>query len=204
MKVRNVGKIMIAKGIDLDRDIYSGESTQVKPGFEQSERILAMIASGAVVPSDIVNIKVGESTVAIQPGIKDPFAEFGAPVQLPPRVRNIQRIQEEQEAREKLGQELPLPEPVVEKEVITSQLLDDTQKVDVLENPKPEPKPEAIDELMEFLNRKGSVRLRFVEKMIDLRALRAALAATPRSGSIRRALEARIVLLSNVPEKFDL
>ena len=204
MKVRNVGKIMIAKGIDLDRDIHSGESTQVKPGFEQSERILAMIASGAVVPSDIVNIKVGESTVAIQPGIKDPFAEFGAPVQLPPRVRNIQRIQEEQEAREKLGQELPLPEPVVEKEVITSQLLDDTQKVDVLENPKPEPKPEAIDELMEFLNRKGSVRLRFVEKMIDLRALRAALAATPRSGSIRRALEARIVLLSNVPEKFDL
>jgi hypothetical protein len=193
MRVRNVGRIMIAKGLELDRDIYAGEMTQVKPGFEQSERILAMINSKAVDVVDLVNIKVGTSTVAAQPGAVDPFSEFGKEMPLPKRVVEQQKASEryaaEQEAEVKKTE--IRPEGVEDVEAITSQLLSQAEKTTVLEDPKAK---ETADELTEFLRRNGGARMKFIEEMNDVQALKI-IAESAKTDRTKQAAEARLKML---------
>jgi hypothetical protein len=193
MRVRNIGRIMIAKGLELDRNIYPGEATQVKPGFERSERVLAMINTKAVEAADVVNVKTGTSTVAVQPGVIDPFSEFGKEMPLPKRVIEQQKASEryaaEQEAEAKKTE--IRPGGVEDVEAITSQLLTQTEKTTLLEEPKSK---ETADEMTEFLRRNGGARLKFIEEMNDVQALKI-IAESAKTDRTKQAAETRLKTL---------
>jgi len=225
MKVRNIGRIMIAKGIDLDRDIYPGEITQVKDGFEQCERIKAAIHSGSLEPMDVVNIKSQGGTVSVQPGSFDPFADFGKDIPLP---RRVVAHQEASKLTEKptvwtvplddLGEtSLPLPMAAVkqleieetvkdpievkeEVEAITSQLIG---KVEEKVSTPPVAEEPKIDEFAEFFRRKGQSRLHFIREMTDLKALRQVLISA-RGTKSKQALTARIAELSHIIQEGEV
>jgi len=200
MKVRNVGRIVIAKGIELDRDINPGETTQVKPGYEQSERVLSMIHSGSLVAISITNIKSQGSTVAVQPGVEDPFAEFGKPLPLPTLTLKLQQANEEFSNKE--TEEVFKPEPAPEiKEAITSQLIGEKEKTTFLNSPPNEPidntpsqQPVEQDEMTEFLRRNGGARIKFIQQMKNTDILRSLLDIT-KTEKTRQVLEARLKTL---------
>jgi hypothetical protein len=214
---------MVAKGIELDRDIYPGEITQVKLGFEQSERIKAAVHSGSLEPMDIVNIKSQGGTIAVQPGSVDPLSDFGRDLPLPKRVIAHQEANKLTDKKpeawtvplDSLGEkDLPLPSPaakqmadkpveepveedVEEQDVITSQLLKVEEETLVpVQTPK-------IDEFAEFFRRKGQSRLRYVNEMTDLNAIRQVLVAA-RGTKSKQALTARIAELSHTPREGEV
>lgn len=205
MKVRNIQRTMVAKGIELDRDIYPGEVTQVKPGYEQSERIVAMLTpnaqgKAALEAIDVSAVAVEGGIVAVQPGVEKPLAEFGEPLELPKRVRDAFKAEEEYR---KLAEE-PLEEPPVNQdkleEAITSQLLDEDQKENLLEDTVP-PVSADTDELAEFSRRNGGARTKYVAKMTDVAALRSALETVKVGSKTYEVVEARIAELCHVPEQ---
>lgn len=225
MKVRNAGRIMIAKGIELDRDVYPGETSQVKAGFEQSERIKAAIHSGSLEPMDVVNIKSQGGTIAVQPGSFDPFADFGKDIPLPRRVLAHQKASEATEKPtawvvplDDIGEkELPLPGPaakqmredksieepidrVVEKNIIEEKDVLTSQLLKTEEPITEEPK---IDEFAEFFRRKGQSRLHFIREMTDLKALRQVLISA-RGAKSKEALMARIAELSHITREGEV
>lgn len=207
MKVRNIQRTMIAKGLELERDVYPGEVTQVKAGYEQSERIVAMLTPNAegraaLEAIDVQAVATEGGVVAVQPGVEEPFASFGKPLDLPKRVKSEIAAQE---AAARLAEE-PVEERPVEalpaKEAITSQLLSEDEKTDTLKV-SPPAAPDATDELAEFSRRNGGSRLKYVAQMTDIKALRAALASTNPKTKTAIAINARIAELSSVPEQLS-
>jgi hypothetical protein len=203
MKVQNTGRILIAKSVELERDVKPGEVTTIKPGFEQSERVLAMLHTGSLT-AVVEGVKTANgATVAVSPGTESPFDNWGKDLPMPKLATEVQQMQEKIEAE--LPGVVEVRNSFVEDVVaITSTLLSEEQKTNILANPPAQPKVESIDELMVFLEKRGNARCRFVEQMTDLKALRAALASNSRPGATRDALKVRIEKLSSVPEKCDL
>lgn len=206
MKVRNIQRTMIAKGIELDRDIYPGEVTQVKLGYEQSERVVAMLTPNAqgraaLEAIDVSAVATEGGVVAVQPGVEEPFAEFGKSLQLPKRVEKALAAEEE---RRKL-EEQPVEEPPIgaipTQEAITSQLLDEDQKENLLDETTAPIAPGNVGELTEFQRRKGGARTKYVAKMKDVVALRDALGIVKPGSKTSMAIEARIAELIHVPKE---
>lgn len=210
MRVRNNGRIVFPKGVELDRDIQPGETTLVKPGFEQSERIVNAIQSGSLVAITVSNIRTEGGTVAVEPGNPSPLSEFGESLPLPKRVR------EEQEKHKRWAEEQeevvirPSEDPITDAS--TSQLVNEEHLTDLVNDPKivklgdPESGELAteasIDQFAEFQRRNGGARVKYVQKMTDLSALRAALNEV-KGGKTRTAIETRIAEIGNKPEQLD-
>jgi len=200
MKVRNNGRIVFPKGVELDRDIQPGEVTAVKQGLEQSERVVNALQSGSLIAITVDNMKTEAGTVAIQPGDTSPLSEFGEALPLPKRVVEQQRKHEEWAKQQE--QEVIEPSEDLVGEVSTSKLLTDEHLTTLLNDPKIETEEPAIDELAEFQRRNGGARAKYVQQMTDVKALRTALGLL-KGGKTRAAIEARIGELCNQPEQFN-
>jgi hypothetical protein len=198
---------MIAKGLELEKDIYPGEICQVKPGYEQSERVVAMLTPNAegraaLEAIDVQAISTEGGVVAVQPGTGEPFASFGKSLELPKRVQSEIAAQEEaSKAMEETVEERPVGE-VPTKTPITSQLLDEDEKTNLLES-SPPVVAELTDEFAEFSRRNGGSRLKYVSQMTNVGALRAALASLKSESKTAVAINARIAEISGVPEQLS-
>ena len=224
MRVRNKKRILFTKGVELDRDMMPGETALVLPEFEQCERILAAISSGAIVittdkPTGTVKAKsVGGMVVALPPDADldgDTYYQDRIDTQeLPPLVKQAQARADLKAAKEAAKANEKLPDRIVDHGLshVTARPVDDGQfpkdaigsqlAREVEEQAQAEVDAEASSEVQEFLRRRGGSRVKYVAEMTDIGAMREALEHV-KTGKAKEALRQKIKELT-MPRPIDL
>lgn len=176
MRVKNVGRILFPKAVELERDIYPGESSAVVLGAEHNQRLSNAISSGIL-------------EVAVEvPNANTPPSEYkGATKNVQIQGGNIS-VPEGNDPNSTTDFGSPAVGPSFIRESFPPAAIAST-------------KPR--DEFEEFSHRKGGSKAKFIEQMNDLNALRKALAAT-KGAKIKAALEARISTLGAAPQTFNV
>jgi hypothetical protein len=177
MKVKNTGRVLFPKGVDLERDIYPNEEGAVIFGCEQNQRITNAIASGSLqVVADVLNAKVPVQDH--KPVLKHYKAQDGSIIAVP-EGNNLS---------------VDLGTPAISPKFLIDEFPPASIKV-------PEVKIEA-GELAEFMRRKGGSRAKYVQQMVNLVALKQAMVSIKgKGGKVKIALEVRIAELSHAPRE---
>lgn len=177
MKVKNTGRVLFPKAVDLEKDIYPGEESAVLFGCEQNQRLTNAIASGSLqVVGEAPNVKTPAQ--AYKPALRHFKARDGSNVAVP----------------EGSNLSVDLGTPAIGPKFLIDEFPPAPIKA-------PEAKVEA-GEFAEFSRRKGGSRAKYVQQMTDLAALRQALDSVKgKKGKVREALEVRIADVSHAPRE---
>jgi len=176
MKVKNTGRVLFPKAVDLEKDIYPGEESVVLLGCEQNQRLTNAIASGSLqVVGEALNDKTPAQ--AHKAALKHFRAQDGSNVAVP----------------EGSNLSVDLGTPAIGPKFLIDEF-----------PPAPAKAPVKVEtgEFAEFSRRKGGSRAKYVQQMADLAALRQALDSVKgKKGKVREALEVRIADLSHAPRE---
>lgn len=163
MKVKNVRNIMFAKGLELEKDLQPGDVGMVKMGYEQSERIVHAVQSGALqtLPD---TTQVGDSVIHT-PTPDDGFTRLVGSVHIGPQDAKNATVKNT--AVTNKGESMsPDPGDVASNEY-------------------------AEQQLAEFKRLRGHAKVKFAGQLTDTRVVREALSIT-KKGKTKQALEARL------------
>lgn len=213
MRVRNKGRFLFPKSVELDRDMMPGETALVLPDFEQSERIKAALASGSIeLTTDkpvgtVRSKKVGGMVVALPPDADVEgdtyYTDRLDNKDLPPLVKQAeeQKQDENEEALVDDGLSHVVDGDHFPKDAIGSQLAQEAEEKGKLEEVE-EAANETEKQVAEFAKRRGGARVKYVAQMTDLSAMREALNLV-KTGKAKEALQEKIAELTK-PRPIDL
>ena len=177
MKVKNTGRVLFPKGMDLEKDIYPGEEAAVLQGCEQNQRLVNAIASGSL------------QTVEEAPNVTTPTQTYKSALKHY-RTQGGSNIAVPDDG----GLNVDLGTPAIGPKFLIDEFPPVRAKA-------PETKTET-GEFAEFTRRKGGSRAKYVQQMTDLTALKQALASVKgKRGKVKEALEAKIAELSHAPRQ---